>query len=330
MGTAATEPEMRVRVTQVRWEAEGVISLGLAAPDGSALQPWEAGAHLEITLPSGRLRQYSLCGLRQDRYSYTIAVLRETAGRGGSSEIHDTALIGRELIARGPRNHFALGDYESYVFVAGGIGITPILSMIRDLAGRQRHWVLYYGGQKAASMAFTREILDLAEKAKAPAHLLPQDVSGLLPLTEIVSLAAPGAAIYACGPAPMLTALRSAGGARPEVPIHSELFTAPEPPLDGAAADPRTHGSAFTVVLARTGERTMVENGMTLLDAVRALRPEVPYSCEEGFCGSCETKVLSGAPVHRDTVLSEQEHSAGASMMICVGSCSSAELVLDL
>jgi ferredoxin-NADP reductase len=329
MDAAATEREMQVRVTQARWEAEGVISLKLTAPDGAALPTWEPGAHLEVTLPSGLVRQYSLCGPRQDQRSYTIAVLRGTAGRGGSREIHDTALVGQVLTVRGPRNHFALGNYASFVFVAGGIGITPILSMIREVTDRRLPWVLYYGGRESRSMAFTQAILRSAEKANAQVHLLPQDANGLLPMAEIVRQTASGTAIYGCGPAPMLAALRTAAAARPEVPVHFELFSAPEFGAD-PAEKPEAHSRPFTVVLARTGERTTVEDGMTILDAVRALRSQVPYSCEEGFCGTCETKVLGGAPVHRDTVLSDAEHSAGASMMICVGSCTSRELVLDL
>src|SRR5262249_46869460 len=142
MNAAVAEQEMSLRVTQIRWEAENVVSLVLAAGDGRELPAWQPGAHLEITLPSGRIRHYSLCGSPQDRDSYTVAVLREQDGRGGSAEIHDTALVGREVKVRGPRNQFKLAQQESYVFVAGGIGITPILSMIRDVTERGLPWTV--------------------------------------------------------------------------------------------------------------------------------------------------------------------------------------------
>lgn len=326
----AAEAEVKVRVLAVGWEADGVISLRLARADGGQLPPWEPGAHVEVVLPSGRIRHYSLCGDRADRYTYTIAVLRELAGRGGSAEIHDTALVGKLLVIRGPRNHFTLRPAGSYVLVAGGIGVTPILSMARELTARGAGWRLHYGGRSLESMAFLPELDKLACEADAPVDVRPQNEAGLLPLEDIVREAPDGAAIYGCGPAAMLDALRAvASRVRPELEVHFELFTAgtAEPGEDG---EPDSHARPFTVVLAQTGETVEVADGTTILEAVRDVVPEVPYSCEEGFCGTCCTKVLGGSPVHRDTVLGDDERAAGDTMMICVGSCSSAELVLDL
>jgi ferredoxin-NADP reductase len=216
------------------------------------------------------------------------------------------------------------------MFVAGGIGITPVLSMMRQATEHGLPWVLYYGGRTIESMAFTREIRQLSQTAGAPVHLYPQDRSGLLPLSDIVAAVGAGGAVYACGPPVMLSALRAASRDRPEVPVHFELFSAPEAPADGPAGGPRDHERDFTVVLARTGDTVTVTNGVTILEAVREVRPEVPYSCEEGYCGTCEAKVLEGVPVHRDTVLTDDERAESASLMICVGSCGSKELVLDL
>ncbi|MFF4837013.1 PDR/VanB family oxidoreductase [Streptomyces sp. NPDC001315] len=324
--------ELRLHVRQVRHEADDVVSIRFARRDDGELPAWEPGAHLEIRLPSRLIRQYSLCGAPDDRTGYTVAVLRAHDGRGGSAEIHDTALVGRELTVRGPRNDFPLLPAPSYTFVAGGIGITPILGMARAATSRSTAWSLHYGGRSARSMAFVPAIAELAAAAGAPVAVLPEDVHGLLDLDGIVAGAGDGGAVYACGPAPMLAALRTAVARRPDLTLHTELFTAPAPTPGDAAPHtaPDRHERDFTVVLAQTGETATVTDGCTILDAVRRLRPEVPYSCEEGFCGTCDTKVLSGTPVHRDTVLSENDRAGHTSMMICVGSCASDELVLDL
>ncbi|GGJ39767.1 PDR/VanB family oxidoreductase [Streptomyces brasiliensis] len=331
MTTSPDNQELHLHVEQIRWEADDVVSLQLSRRDDAELPPWQPGAHLEVRLPSGLTRQYSLCGHPEDRRSYTIAVLRAQPGRGGSAEIHDTALIGRQLRVRGPRNQFPLQPAPSYVFIAGGIGITPILSMARDATSRRLPWSLHYGGRSARSMAFTRDITDLAQAAGAPVTVLPEDRHGLLPLKDIVESAGTGAAVYGCGPSGMLAALRDSVTHRPDVSLHTELFTAPAPETgDVSDTPPDQHDREFTVVLARTGETVQVTDGTTILEAVRRLRPEVAYSCEEGFCGTCDTKVLDGTPVHRDTVLTEAECDSNTSMMICVGSCASGELVLDL
>ncbi|MEV6900294.1 PDR/VanB family oxidoreductase [Amycolatopsis sp. NPDC051372] len=327
---SASEAEFEVRVLAARWEAAGVISLELARANGGQLPPWNPGAHVEVVLPSGRIRHYSLCGSREESDSYTIAVLREAAGRGGSAEVHDTALVGKSLVIRGPRNNFPLRPASAYVLVAGGIGITPMLSMARELTTRGADWRMHYGGRSLESMAYLRDLDKLACAADAPVEVRPQDEAGVLPLDEIVSAAPVGAAIYGCGPALMLDALRAAvARLRPELEVHFELFSAATPDASGDCA-PDHHERPFTVVLAHTGKAVEVAEGKTILEAVRDVVPEVPYSCEEGFCGTCCTKVIGGTPVHRDTVLSEEEQAAGDTMMICVGSCSSAELVLDL
>lgn len=314
-----------VLVTQVRHEARGVLSLRLRGD--SPLPPWTAGAHVDLVLPSGLVRQYSLCGEPGDP-EYTVAVLRETEGRGGSAEIHDTGLVGRRLRLRGPRNRFVLEPAACYVFVAGGIGVTPLLAMVRHAAGEGTPWQLHLGGRRADTLAFTGELARLAAVSGGQVTLRSDDVEGPLPLAEIVAAAPAGAAVYCCGPPALLTALAEvAARIRPQLPVRSERFAA-----DPAAADPvEDPGTGrFEVELAGTGETVPVPAGGSILEAVRTLRPDVMSSCEEGFCGTCETKVLEGTPVHRDTILTERERARGTSMMICVGSCSSARLVLDL
>ncbi|WP_433291576.1 PDR/VanB family oxidoreductase [Pseudonocardia sp. CA-142604] len=293
------------------------------------LPAWSPGAHIDVVLPSGLVRQYSLCGDPGDP-EYTIAVLREPNGRGGSAEIHDSALVGRQLRIQGPRNRFELEPAPSYVFVAGGIGITPLLPMIRETTARGLPWQLHYGGRRRDTMAFTTELHALAAHPGAELTLYSDDLDGPLPLPAILDSAPRDAALFACGPAGMLAAVRTAAEQhRPGLQFRFEQFSA-EPSEVENPAEPATEDAPYEVELSRTGETVMVQPGQSILDAVRPLRPEILSSCEEGFCGTCETKVLEGVPVHRDTILSAKERARNTSMMICVGGCASARLVLDL
>ncbi|MFD3524241.1 PDR/VanB family oxidoreductase [Streptomyces sp. NPDC058653] len=315
-------------VEQVRLEATGVVSLTLVDPGGGELPPWEPGAHIDLRLPSGAVRQYSLCGPPGDPRSYTVAVLREEHGRGGSVEVHDTALVGRTLRARGPRNHFALVEAEHYLFLAGGIGVTPILAMVRRAAAVGASWELYYGGRTRDTMAFT-DVLSAIGAGRV--HVVPQDESGLLPVAGLVGAAPPGAAVYCCGPEGMVRAVTEVCAATMrDDALHIERFGAPAAgrPAEERAAPP---GAArFTVELRRSGVTVEVPPDRTLLDVVREAVPEVGFSCEEGYCGSCETRVLAGEPEHHDTVLSDEERERGDTMMICVGRSASELLTLDL
>jgi ferredoxin-NADP reductase len=322
----------QARVVQLRWEADGVMSLRLRSDDGEPLPSWTPGAHIDLVLPSGAVRQYSLCG-RPDAAEYTVAVLREQQGRGGSAEIHDTALLGRRIGIGDPRNRFELETAARYVFVAGGIGITPLLAMIRAVVARGVPWDLYYGGRRAGTLAFTGELDELAALSGGRVHTFHQDRDGDLPLGRIVTGAAEDAVLYACGPAGMLTAIEdTVRGIRPQLPLRIERFTADPavPTADPADGDTAAGDREFEVELARTGETVRVRPGQSVLDAVRERRPDVLSSCEEGFCGTCETKVVEGEPIHRDTILSAKERARNTSMMICVGSCASSRLVLDL
>ncbi len=295
--------ELALRVVEARWEAEGITSFVLAAPGGGALPAWEPGAHLDLHLPSGLVRQYSLCGDPADDSRYRIAVLAQPAGRGGSMEAHAALRPGTLVTVGPPRQNFPLVDADRYVFVAGGIGITPLLPMIRSVAARDRSWELFYGS--SGHFAFTTEL-------SGPVRLLP----GLLDLDAVVAAAA-GAVIYACGPAGMLDALaaRVTDGS-----LHLERFSAPIAPA----------GDSFEVELARSGTVVTVGPDSSVLDAIRASGTDVPSSCEMGFCGTCETKVLAGAVDHRDDLLTEDERAAGGTMMICVSRAACPRLVLDL
>lgn len=312
-------------VTEAETVAERVLGLTLARSDGGELPAWEPGAHLEFRLPSGRVRQYSLCGDPEDRSRYRVAVLREDGGRGGSVELHELAREGVTLTVKGPRNHFPLVEAADYLFLAGGIGITPILAMVRSAVRRGAPLRVVYGGRTRASMAFTDELLALAGDR---VQLLPQDECGLPDLDAILASAGPETAIYCCGPAAMIEATervceRLGIASR----LHVERFTAGddlEVPFDPE------RNTEFDVHLARTGKTIRVRKDQRLLDAIREVVPGVTYDCQKGYCGACETRVLAGTPEHRDSVLSPEERAAGRTMMICVGRCTSSRLVLDL
>ncbi len=303
-----------LRIEEVLRECPDVVSIRLRSADGTPLPPWEPGAHVDVRLPSGLVRQYSLCGDPHDPLTYTIAVLREPGGRGGSVEMHTLAVTAATLSVRGPRNNFALRPAPEYLFLAGGIGITPIASMVRHVAERGGRWALHYGGRTRESMAFVDR---LARFGADRVSVWPQDESGLLPLADIIEGASPQAHVYACGPGPMLDAVARvcAGLAVPRT-LRVERFGAPEE-LSPAAPSGGPDG-AFEVELAESGVRLAVPADRTVLDVVREAVPDVEFSCQEGYCGTCETQVLSGEPDHRDTYLTEEERAGNEVMMICV------------
>jgi ferredoxin-NADP reductase len=334
-GTDATDPGATsadpfatrpLLVTAVCWQADGVITIEFRDPAGGTLPEWRPGAHIELVLPSGLIRQYSLCGDPGDRTRYTVAVLREADGRGGSRELHDTALVGRTLPTRGPRNHFELTPAPSYLFLAGGIGITPIRAMVRHADRSGATWSMHYGGRTRGHMAFADEL-----QAYGPqVHLVPQDTDGLLDLAGIVAATPDDVVVYACGPEGMLRAVEEVcAAATPPRKLRIERFAAASSATP-VLPDADEAGEAFEVELSRSGVTISVPPDRTILDAVRDVLPEAPSSCEEGFCGTCETRVLAGRPDHRDQILSEEEREESETMMICVSRSCSPKLVLNL
>jgi ferredoxin-NADP reductase len=303
--------------------AEDVAGLTLVPADGSAALPWEPGAHVDLHLPGGLIRQYSLCGDPADRQGWRVAVLREQAGRGGSALVHDALGAGAELTVTGPRNNFALAEADRYLFIAGGIGITPILPMLAEASRRGRPWQLLYGGRRRASMAF----LDELEAWPGQVTVRPEDEFGLLDLDTLLGAPQPGTAVYCCGPEPLLRAAEERCAAWPAGALHLERFRPAAPPVPGPSAP----GDApFEVELATSGRVIEVPSGTSVLAALRGAGIEVLSSCEEGTCGTCETGVLAGVPEHRDCVLDPAEREKGDLMMICVSRARTPRLVLDL
>ncbi|QRP43646.1 PDR/VanB family oxidoreductase [Amycolatopsis sp. FDAARGOS 1241] len=312
--SVATDLELDVVLAAKEHLADGVVRLTLRDPAGAALPAWAPGAHLDLVLGPDLVRQYSLCGDPADRSVLQVAVLREPAGRGGSAHVHEKLAGGETLRVRGPRNHFALEPAPRYLFVAGGIGITPLVPMIAAAEAAGAEWRLLYGGRTRASMAFAEE---LRETYGDRVELVPQDERGLLDLDAALA-AAPDAAVYCCGPEPLLAAMeqRCAPGS-----LHVERFTA-KPDTEPKAA--------FEVQLAQSGRTLEVPADRSILSVVEESGVPVLSSCHEGTCGTCETGVLEGTPDHRDAVLTAAEREAGDVMMICVSRCAGARLVLDL
>ncbi|MCX5196924.1 PDR/VanB family oxidoreductase [Streptomyces sp. NBC_00249] len=303
-------PRRRLRALIVsRTEpAEGVLRLVLESDE---LPAWAPGAHVDVTLPSGLVRQYSLCGDPAEAGRWTIAVRLVEDGRGGSREAHELLVEGAELELRPPRNRFELAPASSYVFVAGGIGITPVLPMLRAATAAGADWTLLYGGRSRASMPFLPELAAYGDRVT----VCPEDETGRPDLTVLAGIR-PGTLVYACGPEPLMRAVTEA--APDPSAVRLERFA----PAAAAPARP------FTVELRRSGRTVEVAADESTLTAVRRELPDTPYSCEQGFCGTCQHRVLAGEVEHRDELLTDGERAD--SMLLCVSRAASDRLALDL
>ncbi|NMR31631.1 oxidoreductase [Arthrobacter sp. SF27] len=314
-----------VEVTETDPASDSVLALRLEHPRGEALPPWEAGAHVDVMLPNGLLRQYSLCSRPEDSF-WRLGVLREPQGRGGSAWIHNELRPGTKLQVRGPRNNFSLKAAPLYLFIAGGIGITPILPMIRQADATDLDWKLIYLGRNRTSMAFLEELAVYGDRV----HIHTDDVSGLFPLEPLLDGLDASTHVYACGPGPLLNALEKLTGEWPGPNrYHSERFVSRLITDSDSDSDSTTLDTEFSVEIA-DGTEVLVPPGTSVLEALMESGIPVLNSCREGICGTCETPVISGEIDHRDTLLSEEERKAGDTMMICVSRCLGKRLVLDI
>lgn len=320
MAAHANSEQCKMQVIGKDVVADGVVAVSFADPDGGRVPAWDPGSHIDIIIDESTVRQYSLCGDPSDGTSLTVAVLREEDGRGGSKWVHDSLQIGDLVGIAGPRNNFTFEPARSYLFVAGGIGITPLLPMLRaaDTAGAD--WTLLYGGRTRASMAFAD---DLAARHPDRVQLRPQDEFGILDLASALDAVDDGTGVYCCGPEPLLQAIENECRDRSGLTLHVERFAAKERKAD--AVD-----GTFDVELRQSGTTVTVDASETLLDAVLRSGVDVPFSCREGTCGTCETAVVDGVPDHRDSVLTEDEQAQNDCMMICVSRSCTSTLALDL
>ncbi|MFF2116481.1 PDR/VanB family oxidoreductase [Kitasatospora sp. NPDC058184] len=311
-------PPLQLVVAERRRPAADVVELRLADPSGGPLPGWQPGAHLRLVLPSGRERHYSLSGDPADRTAYRIAVRRLPEGGGGSVEVHDALHPGTRLTARRPRNGFAFCAEPAVLLLAGGIGITPLLPMAREAQRHSLDWRLVHVGRSADTLPYTDELRALDPHRVV---LRTDDEHGGVPTgAELLAHAPRGAAVYCCGPAPMLSAVQRALDGSPAASLHFERF--------GAA--PVTDGEPFAVRLGTDGPTLDVPADRSALDVLREARPDLPYSCHQGFCGTCEVRLLAGSPDHRDRRLTPEQRAAGA-LLPCVSRAAEGEtLVLDL
>lgn len=314
-----------VCVTERSMVGEDIVALTLRREDGGLFPKWEPGSHIDVFLGEDLqgeplTRQYSLWGAVEDRSVWRIGVLKDPSSRGGSQRVHEQLLNGYRMKVRGARNHFHLEPAGSYVFVAGGIGITPILPMVRQAEREGIPWKLYYLARNRARLALLDEISGLPEE-KIILHC--DDEDGRIDLARITTELGEQDHVYACGPGVMLDTLESMAKASGRWKFHCERFTA-------AAATPGRIDLPFEVFLSKAGTTHEIPSGISCLKVLREAGVNVDWSCSEGVCGTCETEVLEGEPDHRDSLLNEEERAANETMMICVSRARSKRIVLNL
>lgn len=315
---------LTVRVARKQVEAVDIVSLELMAADGAALPSFSAGAHIDVYLPNGLCRQYSLCNDPLESHRYLIAVLHDPASRGGSQAVHALLREGDELQISTPKNHFALAAVAQHsLLLAGGIGVTPILCMAERLAQTAASFTMHYSARAPERAAFRARIAAAPYAARVHWHFDDASPQQRLDLAGVLAGAAPASHLYVCGPQgymeAVLAAARAAGW--PEERLHYEFFA-------GAAA--ATDGQAFAVRLASSGRTVAVPAGVSVVAALAAAGVAVPVSCEQGVCGTCLTRVLDGQPDHRDLYLTPDEQARNDQFLPCCSRARSALLVLDL
>lgn len=320
MPTVFQETSTTVVVTSRTEAADGVVALTLAHPDGDDLPRWSPGAHIDVVLTPELTRQYSLCGHPRDRKTWRIGVLNVPDSRGGSRYVHDHLQEGVSFEVRGPRNHFPLVHADRYLFIGGGIGITPMLPMVAAAAALGTDYTLLYGGRSLQSMAF----LDELEPYGGSVVIVPQDTEGHLPLAGHLGRPAPGTLVYCCGPEPLLAAVEEQCRRWPSGSLHTERFAAKEVEASQDSLD------SFVVDCQQSGISLTVGPGESILEVAEANGISLLSSCRDGICGTCETGVIEGEPEHLDSVLGEDEKASNTSMMVCVSRSRSPRLVLDL
>lgn len=310
-----------VRLTQIRFEADDVASYEFRPVGATHLPAFEAGAHIDLYLPESRVRSYSLLNDPHERHRYVVAVQRELAGRGGSAWLHSVPRVGEQFTISAPKNDFPLDEHaRESIFICGGIGVTPVLSMIRRLERIGAPWRLHYAVRERSRAAYTAELAQI-DHTDSHVEMYFQNEGRRPDVGSIVTKAPAGAHLYCCGPRGMVDDFIAAGAARPREEVHFERF---------AAASESASEGGFDVVLKHDGRRIAVSSGKTILDTLLDNGVEVQYACSSGVCGTCRVGVIDGIPDHRDDFLSAEEKDRNCSVMVCCSGSLSKTLVLDL
>jgi len=303
--------------------ADGVVALDLVDPQSGDLPAWEPGAHIDLMLDEGLVRQYSLCGHPRDAKTWRVGVLLDPDSRGGSRHVHENLGEGSSVRVRGPRNHFALVDSPRYLFIAGGIGITPIVPMIDSAQQAGSDWSLIYLGRRRTTMAFGEA---LSDSYGDRVTLWPHDERGRFDLEAALTEPADQTLVYCCGPEQLLAAAEQHCGHWPEGSLRIERFAAKAP-----AAEPGVEAlESFHVMCQRSWVTVEVSADTSILEALEDADIPILSSCLDGICGTCEATVLEGTPDHRDSMLTDAERASGNKILTCVSRSRSEKLVLDL
>jgi ferredoxin-NADP reductase len=321
---AYREVEVDLEVKRRETPADGVVTLTLTDPDGADLPEWTPGAHIDLQMTPTLVRQYSLCGDTANRAEWQVGILLDPNSRGGSQFVHDKLHEGTTVRVRGPRNHFALVSSPRYQFIAGGIGITPMLPMIAAAEATGANWHLLYGGRTRSSMAFADELERFGDRVA----ICPRDGQGSASfranLESLLSLPQENTLVYCCGPEGLLTAVEEGCGHWPDDSLHIERFSAKaleEPSPDAL--------QSFEIECQRSGLTLTVPQDKSIYEVCEDAGVDVLGSCMEGVCGTCECDLLEGEGDHRDSVLNDAEKAANQTIMICVSRSRSERLVLD-
>lgn len=316
---------LRVRVTTKTVEAVDICSFELVSQEREPLPPFSPGSHIDVMLPNGITRQFSLCNDPAERHRYLIAVLREPTSRGGSVTLHDRVRIGDELSISPPKNHFALApDAKKSLLLAGGIGVTPILSMAEWLQAIAADFEMHYCTRSPGRTAFYERIVAAPFNSKVWFHFDDGDAAQRFDIARRLATPEAGTHVYVCGPAGFINAVLSTARDRgwPEAQLHYEFF--------GSEVASRRDDNSFEVQIASTGKLIVVPEKKTVAQALAEAGLTLPVSCEQGVCGTCVTRVLAGIPDHRDMYLTPEEHAANNQFTPCCSRSKSPRLVLDL
>lgn len=321
---------MSVFVRQIRFEGNGINSYELVDAAGNELPPFAPGAHIDVHLVGGALRQYSLCNDPQERHRYVIAVLRDEGGRGGSKTLHETLRVQDFLSIGPPRNNFWLvPDAKKVILLAGGIGVTPLKSMAHLLEREGIDYELHYCAKDLKFAAFAEEMVALSEKGRVHFHFDGGDPTRGLDIAKLLREPSTGTHLYYCGPGGFMKACAAASAHWPAGTVHFEHFKAPDTIEKGfPASDTGAEGGSFDVQIARSGQRIHVGADESLADALNKAGVPVETSCQSGLCGTCKIRYLTGQVDHRDFILNDEEREEF--LTACVSRSTSDLLTLDL